>query len=145
MMVKTWNIVLEVEDGTELSLTGIDAKDIIGIATLNSRYIAALKWNLENKPHYKAIGRVKSLESSAGDKPDINTVGFIRATAANDDVKMGFFFIKAAKGSLQVIALWPDDYASACKVKKELYNRFVVSLVQSPTFYAEVSIVLPKT
>ena len=144
-MAKTWNMILEGEDGIEIPLTGIDTMDIIGTETLNLRFIAALKWNIEKKPHYKAQGRVKSLESSTGDKPDVNTVGIIRATAANDDIEMGFFFLKTEKGRIQVIALWPDDYARVCKVKKELYKRFILSIVNSPESYAKVSIVLPKT
>ncbi len=142
-MEKIWKIILEGEKGDDISLTGIDTVDIIGIGTLNSRYISALKWNIENKPHYRVIGRVKSLESSAGDQPDVHTVGVILATAVGDDIEMGLFFIKAAKGSYQVIALWPDDFARACKVKKDLYKRLIVSLVQNSAFFAKVSIVLP--
>lgn len=143
-MAKTWSMVLEGGDGKDISLTGIDAIDIIGAGTLNSRYIANLKWNITNKPHYKAIGRVKSLESSTGEKPDVNSVGVILATAASEEVEMGIIVIKTVKGRLQVLALWPDAFASACKNKKERYTRFIVSLVQVPAFFGKVSIILPK-
>lgn len=144
-MAKTWNLVLVEDDGTEISLIGFDAMEIIETVVFNSRLITALKWHIEKTPHYKAQGRVKTLESSTGDKLDVNTVGVIRATAASDDVSMGLFFIKTAKGSLQVLALWDDAFANACKKKKDRYQRFILNIVQVPTFFAKVSIILPKT
>ncbi len=143
-MAKIWNIVIEGAEGNEIPFTGIDAEDIIGMKILNSMYIKVLDDYIKKQPHYKVIGRVKRLESSAGETPDVNTVGVTLAIGASDDVEMGFFFIKAAKG-FQVFALWPEDFADVVKRKPELYQRLFTSIVHHPGLFAKVSIVLPTT
>ncbi|HUY00455.1 MAG TPA: hypothetical protein VMV49_12925 [Candidatus Deferrimicrobium sp.] len=145
-MAKTWNITLEREElgkGNEETLTFFDSMEIIGKANLNRRYIDGLKWNLKNKSHYKTIHKVKNVESSAGEKPAINTVGIILASVANEDMKSGFLFIKIAEGRYEIIALWPDDFARVCKAKKEIYGKMLVSIVQNPAIFSEVAIAIP--
>ncbi|NVM54236.1 MAG: hypothetical protein HWN66_11090 [Candidatus Helarchaeota archaeon] len=144
-MAKTWNVTMEGEDlgsSDDINLTFIDSKEIIGKAPLNKRFIDDLRWNIEKHPHYKAIRNIKSIESSTGDKPATNTVGVILASAASDDLQFGFLFTEIKKDSYEIIALWPDDFARVCKAKKELYKKFIVNLVQNPTTFAEVSVVL---
>jgi len=145
-MEKTWKITIEAEEpetGNEQAIIFFDSQEIIGKATLNKRFVDDLKWNFKNKQHYKIMRNVKNVKSSAGDKLAINSVGIILATVANEDIKSGFLFTKTDKGGYEIIALWPEDFARACKASIEIYRRMIVSIVQNPALFQEVSIVLP--
>ena len=145
-MAKTWEIILEGADpGTadDIQLTFFDSNEILGKATLNKRYIDDLKWNLQNKTHYNTIRNIKSIKSSAGKTLTATDVGVILATVANEDMKIGLLVKGTEKGGFELIALWPDDFARACKVRKSIYQKMVISLVQNPALFAEVSIIVP--
>ena len=144
-MAKTWNVTMEGADlgpGDDIKVTFLDSKDIIGKAPLNKRFVDDLKYNIKNHSHYQAIRNIKSIESSTGDKPATNTVGVIVAKAANDDLQFGFLFTELKKDSYEVIGLWPDDFARACKAKKDIYKKFMVNLVQNPATFANVQVIL---
>ncbi len=146
-MTKTWNVRMEgAEPGVDddYTLTFADSTEIIGSATLNKRFVDDLSWNLKNKPHYKTIRNIKSIESSTGDEIHTNTIGVILASVAADDLKIGLLFvIDTTKNGYKIIGLWPDEFAKVCKKRKDIYGKMMVNLVQNPAFWQEVSVIFP--
>ena len=145
-LVKTWKVVLQrKEKGAfhDWTISFTDAAEYVGDLALSERYKDDLIDQIKRNSHYYFIRNIKSVKSSTTDDFSESSVGLILATTVNDNLKFGFLFEELKLGGLKIIALWPENFAKACKEDPDIHRVFIVRMVQNPGFFSNVSVVLP--
>ncbi len=128
---------------SEVALTIYEATQILGKIVLSDKFMVEIQNLIQRKQFFIEENLLKAVKLPSIKKVVDGNFLFLMAKSEKHNLNFGILFDYRQEEGFYIVGIWPHDFVEQCKKDKEIFQFLLFRLVNTPDYFANVTLYRP--